>query len=247
MLGIGITATDTDAGKTVTAGALAAAFRGRGIDVGVYKPAASGCVRDEGGKLVSLDAEFLLNAAGLSGGARGGAVSYVFEDALSPAEAARIAGVTVDPRVLTADREKALASHELTVVEGVGGIAAPLTRSYLVSDFFKDSGLPLIIVVRSVLGSVNHLVLTAEYLKTRGITALGVIVNRWEEEKAGTLERGNLSCYEELTGLPVLGKLPVLPAGVLNRREKLARAAEQNLDIEKILQGIRAFFDRGKS
>ena len=63
MLGIGVTATDTEIGKTVVSGALAAAMRHRGYKTGVYKPAASGCVKNSDGKLISTDAEFLLHCA----------------------------------------------------------------------------------------------------------------------------------------------------------------------------------------
>lgn len=66
MLGIGVTATDTEIGKTVVSGALAAAMRHRGYKTGVYKPAASGCVKNSDGKLISTDAEFLLHCAGLN-------------------------------------------------------------------------------------------------------------------------------------------------------------------------------------
>lgn len=66
MLGIGVTATDTEIGKTVVSGALAAAMRYRGYKTGVYKPAASGCVKNSDGKLISTDAEFLLHCAGLN-------------------------------------------------------------------------------------------------------------------------------------------------------------------------------------
>lgn len=66
MLGICVTATDTEIGKTVVSGALAAAMRHRGYKTGVYKPAASGCVKNSDGKLISTDAEFLLHCAGLN-------------------------------------------------------------------------------------------------------------------------------------------------------------------------------------
>ena len=65
MIAIGITATDTDMGKTMVSGALAAAFNMRGLKAGVFKPAASGCVRMEDGRLLSTDADFLMTCAGI--------------------------------------------------------------------------------------------------------------------------------------------------------------------------------------
>ena len=85
MLGIGVTATDTEIGKTVVSGALAAAMRHRGYKTGVYKPAASGCVKNSDGKLISTDAEFLLHCAGLNVEKHDQVVPYVLEAALAPA------------------------------------------------------------------------------------------------------------------------------------------------------------------
>ena len=81
MLGIGVTATDTEIGKTVVSGALAAAMRHRGYKTGVYKPAASGCVKNSDGKLISTDAEFLLHCAGLNVEKHDQVVPYVLEAA----------------------------------------------------------------------------------------------------------------------------------------------------------------------
>ena len=65
MKAIGITATDTEFGKTVVSACLAAGFKQMGLDTGVFKPAASGCVRRADGKLVSEDAELLMKGAGM--------------------------------------------------------------------------------------------------------------------------------------------------------------------------------------
>jgi dethiobiotin synthetase len=101
MIAIGITATDTDMGKTMVSGALAAAFNMRGLKAGVFKPAASGCVRMEDGKLLSTDADFLMTCAGIDKDEQVKVVPYVLEDALSPAQASRLAGIKIEPAVMT--------------------------------------------------------------------------------------------------------------------------------------------------
>ena len=237
MLGIGVTATDTEIGKTVVSGALAAAMRHRGYKTGVYKPAASGCVKNNEGQLISTDAEFLLHCAGLKMEEHDRVVPYVLEAALAPAEASRLAGVKIEPHVMLAGARKMLLGNQICIVEGVGGISAPLTDGYLVKDFFGDLQVPLVIVVKAVLGNVNHAVLTAEYARIHGLKVLGLIVNGWCEKTAGILEQSNLYYYEKLTGLPILGKMPVLSQNLLDKfnSRELAEITEANIDIDEIL------------
>lgn len=140
MKAIGITATDTEFGKTVVSSCLAAGFKQLGLDTGVFKPAASGCVRTAEGKLVSEDAEMLMKGAGLPQAEHDKVVPYVLEAALAPAEASKLAGIRLDSSVMEQAARRMIAAHEVTVVEGVGGISAPLTDDYLVKDFLKRWG-----------------------------------------------------------------------------------------------------------
>lgn len=236
MKAIGITATDTEFGKTVVSSCLAAGFRQMGIDTGVFKPAASGCVRTAEGKLISEDAELLMKGAGMGMEEHNNVVPYVLEAALAPAEASKLAGITLDKNVMEQAARKMMNAHELTVLEGVGGISAPLTDNYLVKDFFKALNLPVIIVVKPLLGNVNHAVLSAYYAQHEGLNVLGFIVNGWDEAHAGVLERSNLYYYEKLTGLPVLGKLPVLDRTLLTGADmaEAGKIAAANIDLQRI-------------
>lgn len=236
MKAIGITATDTEFGKTVVSSCLAAGFKQLGLDTGVFKPAASGCVRTAEGKLVSEDAEMLMKGAGLPQAEHDKVVPYVLEAALAPAEASKLAGINLDSSVMEQAARRMIGAHEVTVVEGVGGISAPLTDDYLVKDFFKALGLPVIIVVKPLLGNVNHAVLSAYYAQHEGLDVLGFIVNGWDEAHAGVLERSNLYYYEKLTGLPVLGKLPVLDKALFSgsSMEEAGKIAVENIDLKRI-------------
>jgi dethiobiotin synthetase len=66
---------------------------------------------------------------------------------------------------------------------------------------------------------------------------LGIIVNSWNEQTAGDLEKSNLFYYEKLTGLPILGKLPVLPAELIAfpDSKKIATIVEEHIDMDKII------------
>ena len=237
MFAFGITATDTEIGKTIVTGSLVAALKERGYKVGVCKPAASGCVRSAEGRLISTDAEFSMACAGMEKSCQEQVVPYVLEPSLAPAEASKLAGVRLEPRVMLDTCQKMIEASEATVVEGVGGISAPLTEDFLVSDFFRELNIPIIIVVKSILGNVNHAVLTAEYAKNHGLKVLGLLVNCWEEETAGVLEKSNLFYYEKLTGLPILGKLPLLPPELINSPDskKIASIVEASVDMDKII------------
>ncbi len=238
MKAIGITATDTEIGKTVVSACLASGFRQMGLNTGVFKPAASGCVRAEGGKLVSEDAMLLIKGAGMGMAQHDEVVPYVLEAALAPAEASKIEGIELDKNVMEQAARKMINAHDITVAEGVGGISAPLTGDYLVKDFFCALKLPVIIVVKPVLGNVNHAVLSAFYAQQMGLKVLGFIVNGWDEARAGVLERSNLYYYEKLTGLPVLGKLPVFDKAVLAEGDlhTAGKIAAENIDLANILK-----------
>ena len=240
MKAIGVTATDTEFGKTVVSACLAAGFKQMGLDTGVFKPAASGCVRRADGKLVSEDAELLMKGAGMPFEQHDKVVPYVLEEALAPAEASKLAGIRLDSKIMEQAAHKMINEHEVTVVEGVGGISAPLTDDYLVKDFFKSLHLPVIIVVKPLLGNVNHAVLSAYYAQHEGLNVLGFIVNGWDETNAGVLERTNLYYYEKLTGLPVLGKLPVLNKALLSGADmaKAVKIAAANIDLARIYKAL---------
>lgn len=242
MSGLFVTATDTDVGKTVITGAIAAGLRARGQGVGVMKPFASGGARRQGGRLVSDDATFLMAAAGQPESTRPLVNPICLEPALTPAVAAKISGTTLDlDRVLAVFRTLA-ARHRYTLVEGVGGITAPLWEDYLVADLAKNMALPLIIVVRPNLGTINHTVLTAMYARQRGLKIAGLIINNWPEASASILEQSNLDYITRLTGLTLLGKFPHTGrVGVADcRTGDLASLAEKHLDLERIIAAMEA-------
>ncbi len=244
MIAIGITATDTETGKTVVTGALAAALRYRGAVPGIFKPVASGCVRREDGELISTDAEFQMRCAGYPDALRRQVIPVVLEAALAPAEACKLENVVLHPDEMVDGAKRCIETHEISVLEGIGGITAPLTETFLVKDYFRALRIPVLIVVKPVLGNVNHAVLTASYCQQHHIPVLGFLVNCWDEKNAGILEKGNLYYYEKLTGLPVLGKLPVLSEEELNDPRRLADIVEQTVALDIILERAKACMEQ---
>lgn len=240
MAGLFITATDTEVGKTVITGAIAAGLKALGRDVGVMKPLASGGVANRSGKLVAEDATFIMQAAGVGEEERDLVNPVCLGPALTPAVAARLGGVNIDIPGVLAAYGKLAGRHHTVLVEGVGGLAAPLWEDYLVADLAGAMRLPLVVVARPNLGTINHTVLTVDYARRRGLKVAGVIFNGWQETAAGLLENSNLEYIARLTGLPVWGRFPYIdtvsvPEG---RTTGLTEAAARHLDLEAIIAAM---------
>lgn len=216
--GIFVTGTDTGVGKTVVAGALAAVLKADGIDVGVMKPVQTGAIPDDPAnallavlgastpaKLRAPDAEYLKAVAGVDDPMRLICPS-MYVTPVAPMVAADFEGRPVNVgSILSAYRDLA-ARHEFMVVEGAGGITVPLTEDYLMADLARAMGLPLLIVARPSLGTVNHTRLTVEYARSVGLEVVGVVINRYPT-RPDIAERTNPAMIERLCKVPVLAQL----------------------------------------
>src|SRR4030095_1115936 len=127
-----------------------------------------------------------------------------------------------------------VASAELLVVEGAGGLLGPLARGLTTAELIQTLDLPVLIVARPSLGTVNHTLLTIEAARRRNLEVLGVIFSR-TRDKPGPDEPSNPAAVETPGLLNILGPLPRLPKESLDNRLALAAAAEQHLQVEKIL------------
>ena len=177
--------TDTDVGKTVVSALLV-----QGLQASYWKPVQSGL---EGGgdrnrvrQLLDLNEERMLPEA------------YAFSQPVSPHWASELDGTPLDPRTLALpDNPGPL------VVETAGGLLVPLTRNWLQIDQLQVWNLPIVLVARSGLGTLNHTLLSLEALKKRQINVLGLILN-------GPLHADNPRTLEQFGGVPVLAELPSL-------------------------------------
>jgi len=199
--GIFITGTDTGVGKSIVSATLARLLKLRGINVGVIKPATSGCRRDAG-RLVSDDALLLCRAAGVT--CDDDTAPYLLTEPLAPAEAALIDGIDVDFGHILACQKRLAARHDFLIMEGAGGLMVPLSGMRTVADLALLSGLPLLVVARPNLGTINHTALTCLVAKQMGIAVDGVIINNYPQQP-GLAEACAASYIESLSGTPVLG------------------------------------------
>ena len=176
--GLFVTGTDTGVGKTYVTALMARSLAASGRRVGVYKPAASGCVRDAQGCLTSTDAAVLWEAVG-----RPGDLEHVcpqrFYAPLAPHLAARAEGREIDADLLRKGLDYWQARCEIVLVEGAGGLMSPLGDDEYVADLAGDFGFPLIVVTRNALGAINatlQTLITASVYRG-GLEVAGLVLN----------------------------------------------------------------------
>lgn len=208
MRGYLVTATDTGVGKTVVTAGIAAALARRGVDVGVMKPFATGA-RRVGGRLVSDDALFLQRAAGNDDPLD--LINPVcLRPPLAPSIAARVARKTVNLDGALAAWRDLRSRHSTMVVEGVGGLLVPLFTGFTVAHLARRLSLPLLIVTRPTLGTINHTALTVHAARSFGLRVAGLVINHAAKIRPGPAERHNPAALEAETGVPILGIVPYL-------------------------------------
>ena len=177
--------TDTDVGKT-----LISSFFVRGLNCFYWKPIQSG-IQGE------TDSEYVQRVSQISP-KKILKEAYVFNEPVSPHWAAEIDNVKLIKSNLNLPNiEKNL------LVETAGGLMVPLTRDFLQIDQIKIWNLPVILVCRSSLGTLNHTLLSIEALKKRKINILGLIIN-------GKKHLDNPQTLKLFSGLPIIAEFPLI-------------------------------------
>ena len=211
--GIFITGTDTGVGKTLVGASLALSLRERGYRVGVMKPVESGCGQRDG-MLLPDDAMRLKAASGCAEPIER-ICPYRFAEPLAPSIAAERAGEKIDVDHILNTYEEISAAHDVTLVEGAGGLMVPLLPSYTYADLARLLKLPVLVVAANKLGVINHLLLTLEHASCVGLPALGYVLNRVSNEASIAAET-NREVLFGLTGVPCLGELPFVAGEATN-------------------------------
>ena len=205
-----ITGTDTGVGKTFFSCGLARWLRSHGYSVGVMKPVETGCLARDGA-LYPEDAWRLKEASDCAETIEI-ICPYGLPEPLAPSIAAERAGVKIDVDHLLDVFVKIKESHDITLVEGAGGLMVPLVASYTFADFACVAKLPAIVVAANKLGAVNHLLLSLEHASCKGLSLLGYILNGTSHD-VSLAAQTNREVLLGLTGVPCLGELPFDDSG----------------------------------
>ena len=205
--GIFVTGTGTDVGKTYVTGLIIKKIKENGMTPGYFKAAMSGNEREEDGTLIPGDALWVKNVSGISQSVEE-MCPYVYEHAYSPHLASRLEGNPVVMDVVTHGFADVAAVYDYVTVEGSGGILCPICfdeARIQLEDVVKELHLSSILIADAGLGTINSVVLTAEYMKTHGLPLKGIIFNHYHP--GDVMEDDNIFMCEHMTGLPTLAKV----------------------------------------
>jgi dethiobiotin synthase len=205
--GVFVTGTDTGVGKTVVSAALMVRYRGARY----WKPIQTG-PEDDTAEVLRLSSS-PREAAYLHG--------VRLADPVSPHLAAKRAGTRIDVPFLTAEMKQ---SEDAWIVEGAGGVLVPVNESDLMVHLMERLGLPVVVVARTTLGTINHTLLTIEALRARRLAVAGVVM-------VGDANTDNRAAIEHYGNVAILGEMPWFPEMAGHRPAPLA----EHLDTENRL------------
>jgi dethiobiotin synthetase len=207
MKGIFVTGTDTGVGKTYVTGLILSELRRRGVHAAAFKPVACGA----GGR---HDAE--IYAAIMDHEQPLDVINPIYlRHPLAPSVSARLERKRIDLRRVLRAYQQLAADYSVVLVEGAGGLLVPIRDNYFVADLAKKLKLPLLVVARLGLGTINHSLLTVRLARAMKLTVRGIVLNDTVGGKRGLAAKTNIKAVPELCGAPLLG---VVPHGKNGRR-----------------------------
>jgi len=220
--GFFVTGTDTGVGKTLVACALLRALRARGRDPAGMKPIETGV-----GQAGPLDALALRAAAG-DVDPLDDVCPQRFSLPAAPSVAAAAEGRRVELWAVRRAFERLSARHDCVIAEGAGGLLVPLAERECMADLARDLGLPLLVVARAALGTVNHTLLTLEAAVARGLSVAGVVISH-AGGPLSAADAANLEALRRALDVALLGEIPPLVAG--------QHPAPGAIDLDALLEG----------
>lgn len=226
-----VTGTDTDVGKTFVTAGLAAVMQSLGYKSGVYKPFQSGA-EVKNGFLVAPDLayvkqlDFYVETL----------CSYLMKAPTAPYIAAELEGIEIELDTVKREYESIKNNCEILLVEGAGGLMVPVTKEVLMIDVAKMFDIPLLIVARPDLGTINHTLLTINAAKQAGLDVAGVIINRYPQGTNDPAIKTAPKLIEEYSDATILGIIPDIKDFKNAKPGALINILINSLDIEGIFR-----------
>jgi dethiobiotin synthetase len=191
-LGIFVTGTDTDVGKTYISEALIKHFCRQGFQTVGMKPIAAGA-EIENGRLLNADVKAIVSASNVD--APIDQINpYVFAPAIAPHIAAQQAGIEIEIEPIMSAFKVLQQQADVIVVEGAGGFLVPINETLTMGDLAKALDVGVVLVVGVRLGCISHALLTVQSIEAKGLHLIGWVANRIEpnmpalEENIATLK-----------------------------------------------------------
>ncbi|WP_157950857.1 dethiobiotin synthase [Peribacillus acanthi] len=213
-MGIGyfMTGTDTNIGKTIATTYLVDFLQKQGFDAIPYKPIQSGTIR-KNNRLIGEDVDFYKEHLQLQED-YSYYNTYTLHTPVSPHLACKLENQHMDEELILSRYKELEKLHDVVIVEGAGGVAVPLMENFNTISLIKLLNIPVIIVTTLKLGTINHTLLTAEYLKNHHINIKGLIINR-VPSTLNEMEEDNMFMIKKLTCLDILGWIPEMEENII--------------------------------
>ncbi|WP_427337796.1 dethiobiotin synthase [Caloranaerobacter sp. DY30410] len=231
--GLFIVGTDTDVGKSVITAGLVYILRKNGINACSFKAVQSGGII-ENGRLISGDTVLVKKVCNLEED-ENLMNPYCLKIPVSPHLAAKIEGIEISKKKILDTYRKLSQKYEYIIAEGSGGIIVPIIENrYFIYDLIKDLNLPIIIVSRADVGTINHTVLTVKFAESIGLDIKGIIINRY----TGKIhERDNIETIKNITKKEILAVIDNIKDFDFNSNnfESLKSEFEKKIDADRIL------------
>jgi dethiobiotin synthetase len=212
--GLFVTGTDTGVGKTLIAGAIAKILTRKGLRVGVFKPIATGCKHSWDG-LISSDTEFLAYCAN-SNLSLSTITPIGYRTPAAPIISAALDGSAIDFDRIAAAYKDICQNSDAVLVEGIGGVRVPLTEEFDLLDLAVEFALPVVIVARPNLGTINHTLMTidciraacGEQSRTAELKITGVVINGYNATESTVAEDTAPEVIAKCSGVDILAVVP---------------------------------------
>jgi dethiobiotin synthetase len=227
--GFFITGTDTGVGKTLVAAAFIKAIQFLGKKVCGMKPVESGCGR-QGEMLIPNDGMFLKQVSHADE-PLALITPCCLESPLAPMAASEVEGRDIDISGIGRAFSRLSGRYEVLVVEGIGGLMVPIVKDYYALDLAGELGLPLIVVARPGLGTINHIMLTVHNALKAGLTVAGIVINYGQPPEDSLAEQTNPQLLSQISPVPLIGIFPYLES---REDKEITEAALKNFDLELI-------------
>ena len=208
MNGVCFVGTDTGVGKTTCAAITLQHLIQLGLTPAPFKPVETGCSRDSSGALVTEDAVRLLEACRLALPIDT-VCPYRFEPPVTPLVAAEAVGTEITISEIVRHYQSLRTRFQTVVVETCGGLLSPISATMNSLDVAREIGLPICLVARSALGTINHTLASLVALRASGLNPVGVILSRTRAERTID-EDTNGSVIERVGDVRVFGTIPYL-------------------------------------
>jgi len=204
--GLFITGTDTGVGKTLVAGGIARILSQAGYSVGVFKPVATGCKHGHEG-LINADTEFLRCWSGCD--FELSVINPVgFVTPAAPVVCQEFERRYVDFAAIQTAYESICEARDFVIVEGIGGIRVPISDDVDVLELAKAFNLPVVIVARPYLGTINHTLLTIDAVRGAGLDLAGMVISGYDAASATYAEETGADVITEYGDVEILAIVP---------------------------------------